>query len=148
MKRVLAFAISATAIIVAGLGTAATADPRNLKAYCAAHRIDAGPGEDSDPSAEVRAAGGNTWRCMEGKALVCNLGASGAACERTSKYDARRRRAFTEFCHDNPDSNYISEAVSRGLASTWRCDNKTPVQMKKVPVDKLGYYSGSWHPLR
>ncbi len=147
MKSILTFISLATVISIVGFGSSAYAEPSNLRAYCAKHKNYSGPGEGGTTNPEVTAAGGNTWRCMDGKVMVCNLGASGAACEATSRFDARRRRAFVQFCMENPDSNYIAEAVSRGLASTWRCDGTKPVQMTTTPVDKLGYYKGSWHPL-
>jgi hypothetical protein len=148
VKLTIEIACSVAAIAVVGLAGSAHSEPRNLRAYCAVHKNYAGPGENGTKDREVLAAGANTWRCMDAKVMVCNWGASGAACERTSKYDADRRRAFTQFCQENPDSNYIAEAVSRGLASTWRCDGTRPVQMSKTPVDQLGYYRSAWHALK
>jgi hypothetical protein len=125
-----------------------TRGPRNLRAYCAAHKSYGGPGEDGTTNREVLAMGANTWRCMDGKVLVCNLGASGAACESTMPYDADRRKVFVEFCHQNPNSDYIAASISRGLAGEWRCRGVVPVESRRIPVDKRGYFQSSWRPLR
>lgn len=121
----------------------------NLRAYCAAHKNDPGPGEipsDAVP-ADVKAAMAGTWRCMNGIVLVCNPGADGSACLRYDKMDARRMKAFRQFCQESPDNNFVPMVLSTGLASTWRCENKEPVQMTTVPLDRLGYRKSTWRPL-
>ena len=148
MKSKMAFVtfVAATAF---ALGATAQAVPMNPKAYCAKHRNFQGVGEigpDQVPS-EVLAAGGNTWRCMDGRVLVCNMGADGSACARNEKVDARRMAAFRQFCAQSPDNNFIPMSLITGLASTWRCDGTRPVKMSTQPTDRFGYFRTTWHPL-
>jgi hypothetical protein len=142
-------------IYVAGLvlaaatlcATGATAAPNNLHAYCSTHRNTASSGENDTDNKEINAVGANAWRCMDGKVMVCSLGASGAACSKTDLYDARRKKAFADYCHQFPNQDFIDEATSRGLASTWRCVGSKPRMVKKTPVDHKGYYLSAWKPL-
>lgn len=139
---------AALALALVGLSGMAEASPRNLHAFCAAHRDNPGPGEEADPPPEVRAAEATFWRCMDGKVLVCFGGASGSACRRTETMDARRARAFKEFCAANPSSNFIPSSLTVGLATDWRCEGTSPMPMGSTPVDRLGYLIGNWRPLR
>jgi hypothetical protein len=143
-KMYIAGFVAAAATLCA---TGATAAPKNLHAYCAAHRNNESSGENDTDNKEINAVGANAWRCMDGKVMVCNLGASGAACDKTIPYDARRRKAFADYCRQFPNQAYIDEATSRGLASTWRCVGTKPKMIKKTPVDHKGYYPSSWTPL-
>lgn len=138
---------AAVALILIMVGPSARAEPRNLRAFCVTHKTFAGPGESGTTNREVISAGGNTWRCMNGRVLVCNLGASGASCERTAPYDADRRRAFTQFCRENAGSD-IPNYLARGLASAWRCNGTHPARALSAPTDRLGYLVGAWKPLR
>ncbi|MBV8798541.1 MAG: hypothetical protein JO208_01850 [Alphaproteobacteria bacterium] len=144
MKQILAFAIS-TALTV---GAANASDVGNLKAFCAIHKNRSGEGLgelDSIP-AEVGAAGATNWRCMNGKVLVCNGGASGRACMKSEKVDARRRAAFSDFCRQNPNAD-IPDALTTGLSSEWKCVGTRPTQVGREPIDRLGFLKGSWRPL-
>jgi hypothetical protein len=126
------------------------AAPKTARAFCAKNPEYAPPIEApfSSVPPEVIRAGGNAWRCMGGKVMACYLGASGSACLKTMKVDAERMATFRKFCRDNPDDNFIPMSLIRNLASTWRCDYKTPVQTTTTPVDKAGYYIGSWWEVR
>lgn len=121
----------------------------NVRAYCTAHKNNPGPGEQSQDEipADVRAVGASYWRCMDGKVMICNGGATGFACLRTERVDARRRQAFREFCAQNPGSDYIPNALTAGLSSSWRCKGKTPVALNAQPVDRFGYIKASWRLL-
>ncbi len=134
----------AAMIVVSGLIVKADAGPSNLRAFCATHKNNPGPGEESFAPPEVQAAGATNWRCMDGKVMICYGGASGSACARTERVDVRRRRAFGEFCSHNPGSDYIPSALTSGLSSSWRCNGLRPTLISKVPVDRLGYMKASW----
>lgn len=60
-------------------------------------------------------------------------------------YDSDRRRAFEQFCREQPNIDYIPQALSRGLAFDWRCVGRRPVRMGKAGVfDRQGYVVGAW----
>jgi hypothetical protein len=129
--------------------SSAGAAPSSARAYCAKHRsFYSGEVSADELPADVRAAGGTYWRCESGRAMVCQGGASGFACLRTERMDARRMRAFVQFCSENPNSDYIPNALSAGLASEWRCSGTRPVRTKTIPVDSRGYFKDSWRVLR
>lgn len=140
-------AVSLGILISLGFAGAAHAEPRNLKAFCAAHKTYAGPGESGTKNRAVLAMNADTWRCMGGRVWVCYLGASGAGCLRTSRYDVSRRRAFEDYCRQNPNIDYVPMSLQAGLASEWRCRGLSPVKIRSIPVDRLGYMTASWKPL-
>lgn len=136
---------------VCSIGYATTSEARiaNLHSYCAAHRsAKAGVEEgDEDIPKHAPVARPATWRCEDGKVLVCALGASGDDCSPTSPYDADRRRAFQQFCQQNPGSDYIPHSLTMGLHSEWRCSSRTPVQIRSWPLGPHGYVRGAWKRL-
>ncbi len=149
MNSNLALAGLAAMIASFAFSVSSNADPSDVRSYCAAHKNYSGPGEESQDQlpADVKGAGASYWRCMDGKVMVCNGGATGAGCAKTLTIDARRRNAFNQFCAQHPDSNIIPAMLTVGLSSDWRCDGTKPVQMGGQPVDSLGYIKGNWRPL-
>ena len=129
--------------------SASEARVRNLHAFCASHRNDSGPGEGGDEDLPQRTPVSRpaTWRCQDGKVLVCALGASGDSCSQTSIYDADRRQAFEQFCRENPGSNYIPHSLTMGLHSEWRCNGRRPLRVSAWPTDQRGYVRGAWKQL-
>lgn len=130
--------------------TTPAASPRNVRAYCATHKNYGGPGEQSEEElpAQVKAAGASYWRCEGGKVMVCDGGATGFGCLKTGPADARRMQAFRKFCRESPNSDYIPNALTVGLASEWRCTGNTPVMTRTLPVDRQGYFTDTWHTLK
>lgn len=123
--------------------------PEDARAFCAGSRDTMAEVEqdaDTLPS-DVRQSGAGAWRCLDRKAMVCDLGATGMACLSTGPMDRERLEAFTRFCRQFPDSNHIPHSLTVGLASVWRCDYTTPVQRSTTPVDSMGYYKHSWRVL-
>ena len=145
----LALVALAAAFLVSLIGLSPTqAQPRNPHAFCATHRNGAGPGELSEAQvpAAMRGEGALAWRCQDGRTLVCVLGATGGACERTAPVNGARLRSFRQYCRQNANQD-IPNALLHGLASTWRCAGLRPVKVEDYPVDRAGYARGSWRPL-
>jgi hypothetical protein len=134
--------------------TTTKASPRNVREYCAIHKNYDGPGEQSEDElpSEVKAAGASYssifWRCASGKVMVCDGGASGFACVKTGPVDTRRMQAFRKFCHESPNSDYIPNSLTVGLASEWRCKGTAPFMTGTLPVDRQGYFSNTWRILK
>ena len=142
------FAIIST-ICSLGFATDSEARIANLHSYCAAHRNARAGVEEGDNDIPRRApvARPATWRCEDGRVLICSLGASGDGCSPTSPYDADRRRAFQQFCRENPGSDYIPHSLTMGLHSEWKCNGRTPMQTSSSPLDRRGYVRSAWKPL-
>ena len=119
----------------------------DIKTYCAAMTDADGPGEDGTNDAEIVASGANTWRCMDGEVLVCDLGASGRACMQTSQPSEQVLAEMNDFCRKNANSDYIAGYLIGGLADEWRCDGTKPVVVGNIPVDRLGYFLEAWRAL-
>jgi hypothetical protein len=121
----------------------------NPHAFCAAHRNNPGPGDQSrrDIPRAVKDAGGSYWRCSNGNVMICNGGATGFGCARGQRVDADRKRAFIGFCIQNSGSDYIPEALTVGLHAEWRCNGTTPMEVHKNKLDTKGYAVGNWRPL-
>jgi hypothetical protein len=146
-RIVLACGLAAALI---GFAAPASADPQNVRAYCATHINAPGPGEEGDdqlPPA-VRHAQADRWRCMGGHVMVCNAGATGFACMRMSRVDGQRLAAFRDFCRQNPGSDPIPQSLAGDVASEWRCAGARPVKDRIYPTDRLGYLRESWRALR
>lgn len=145
------FSVFAFVSAIFSLGYISHADARiaNLHTYCAVHRNAQAGVEEGDEDIPRRApvARPATWRCEDGKVLICSLGASGDACSPTSAYDADRRRAFQQFCRENPGSDYISHALTMGLHAEWKCNGRTPMKTSSWPLDRRGYVRSAWKPL-
>lgn len=127
----------------------AIARPQDARTFCAKSRdTDAEVEQDADTlPRDVKQVGAGAWRCMNHKAMVCDLGATGMGCLRTWPVDSERLEAFKQFCLRNPDSNHIPHSLTIGLASEWRCDYTTPVHMNTSAIDSRGYFKHSWRVL-
>ena len=119
----------------------------DLRTFCQSNPNDPGPGEDATDDPEVLAAGANTWRCMAGEVLVCDLGASGRACLQTSQPTAQARAELSEFCRTNLSNDYIPNYLTQGLADEWRCEGSNAVAVNRASVDTMGYFVEAWRPL-
>jgi hypothetical protein len=124
-----------------------TAPVPDLREFCASNPNDPGPGEDGTDDPEVIAASANTWRCMDGKVLICQLGASGRACLQTKRPTKKVMARLRSFCRSNPNFDFIPLYLTSSLASEWRCKGKKPSIVSRIPVDRLGYFAESWYPL-
>ena len=118
-----------------------------IRAYCASQSDAPGPGENGTKDPEILAAGGQTWRCMDGKVLVCYLGASGRGCLQTAAPTAQQMSELENFCRKNAGSNMIPARLMMGLATQWHCSGTNPTVESASSVDRLGYFTKAWHAL-
>jgi len=146
--------VSGTIFVPPPLPYAAAAAQRpvsSARAYCISHPNYTGPGEQTrrELPADVRSLGYGAayWRCRRGQAWVCDGGASGFNCAQTVPMDADRMRALREVCSQAPGIPYIGRSVTVGLASSWRCNGRTPVMTSRIPVDEAGFIVANWKPL-
>jgi hypothetical protein len=123
--------------------TRATTQGRDLRSICARRRNTPSAGEN----AEVPGKPGHTWRCSDGIVLICNMGATGRACLRSSPVDAARMQAFEEYCRDNPGDD-LPGFITSGLHSSWTCRGIRPQQTSAGSVDRDGYDRTAWRPMR
>ena len=120
-------------------------EPQDLRTFCAKVGTHPGPGLDGTKNRQVLESGHNTWRCMHGKVYACYLGASGRACMQNEVAPTKRRLAeFRKYCRQSPNSDYIPNYLSSGLASAWGCSGTKPVILDRYKVDSQGYFSEAW----
>lgn len=119
----------------------------DIRAYCAAQTDAPGPGEDGSKDPEVLKAGGNTWRCMNGKVLVCDEGGTGAGCIQTTEVTPQIKQDLKTYCQENVNSDFIPMYLTAGLRAVWHCNGREPAETEVVTTDRLGYKSGAWLPL-
>ena len=117
---------------------------RELRAFCAARRNVPSQGEGGGDFLPFDTP--HTWRCKDGRVLVCEMGASGRGCMEEGEVDAERMAAFREWCVERPNEN-IPYSLSTGLHSTWECRGTRPVMVARGSVDRDGYVRGAWERL-
>jgi hypothetical protein len=151
-------ALGALGLAPASSGAEARAHPHASArsgpvAYCRAHptvdhpRIrDSGGMEDNSYAQVIGAAGADNWRCMDGRVLVCNGGASGSGCYKLNP-SLKPNKDIRDTCADRPNLDFVAMATTVYSSSTWRCRGKTPVIIKTYPLDKRGFLKATWRPL-
>jgi hypothetical protein len=145
-------AIAAGAALLASGVNAAPAS--SVRAFCAAN-----PNSDNPARAfygpqfrfgavpkEVARAGANTWRCMDGRVLVCNLGADGYACQKLNPNPAPSK-PVRDYCAANPGSAFVPMVVIGNSSRTWRCAGRMPRPIASQSLDRRGFIGKSWRPL-
>ncbi len=117
-----------------------------VRAFCAAHPNDPGPGDSGPTPREVRKAGATTFRCRRGAVLVCDGGATGFLCLKGDPVVTNDLiRDVAAFCRANPgDSPPDSVTASQ---SSWDCVGQNAVLREVEPVDADGYFKDKWQPL-
>lgn len=88
------------------------------------------------------------WRCVDGRLLICETGASGRHC---MKMDSSRtpHDGIREYCRD-PVSRAYPDVPSSRLGdsnSEWRCVRGRGVIVSTAPVDAQSYLVGAYRPL-
>jgi hypothetical protein len=151
--------LAAAIIATAGLaGFALGADAhaaQTVAGYCRAH-----PDEDFPAKAfygpkfqfgmtprEVARHGANAWRCADGRVWICHIGADGRACNRLNP-DPAPAQPVREFCTANPGADFVPMVVVGDSATTWRCRGATPEPLDAERLDKRGFITKAWRPLR
>jgi hypothetical protein len=93
--------------------------------------------------------GGTYWRCMDGNAYACNVGAN-LPC--TEKADTSREpnQGMKEWCESNQDSEFIPAFASgRATVYEWRCTGNEPTIVKEInKPDAAGYISDIWYEIK
>ena len=136
-------------------------------AYCAAVGTVDAPGADytGSQSPEVVALGlrqamdapdtplemlqnGLFWRCMDGDVYACFVGAN-LPCEAKANTDRTPTQEETDFCQQNPDSDFIPAAVTgRETVYEWRCRDGTPEIVQQLfHADAQGFLSEFWYKI-
>jgi hypothetical protein len=87
--------------------------------------------------------GNFVWRCMDGKVLVCAMGASGRGCIRWST-STNPTPNLRNFCAKN--SNGFVPNAANDTPYAWVCRGGLPVRDLSMPMkfDRRGYYAESW----
>lgn len=86
-------------------------------------------------------------RCMEGRLVACEVGANldcGPA--KVSRHSA----GGDAFCHDNPGAAVVPMAATgHDTVYDWHCRGTRAVAGRQFEaVDRLGFMSGNWRPVR
>jgi len=145
--------VSAMACMAVGVCRQASAAPADgVRAFCAANPSDDNPsrsypaGKRGGVPPEVAKAGANTWRCMDGNVLVCNVGADGYPCQKLDP-DPKPAKPVRDFCAAHPGSDFVPMYVIGASATTWRCQGAAPQALKTETLDKRDFLKSAWKPL-
>ena len=164
----LSFALLLIVASLAGCGsTPAPAVYTDPFAYCAAvGTIDApdatytGPGVPESVAQGLQKAlnapdtplevleNGSSWRCMDGDVYACFVGAN-LPCEAQANSDRTPTQEETDFCQQNPDSDFIPAVVTgRETVFEWRCRDGAPEVVSQVfQPDAQGFLSEIWYKI-
>jgi len=87
-----------------------------------------------------------SWRCMNGRVLVCSDSADGDWC---SKKDASRTPSslLRQACREEPDKASFDFAAAHYSAFDWRCKKGVPVISQSYALDARDFFKASWTPL-
>ncbi|MFM8323030.1 MAG: hypothetical protein ACKOC5_19135 [Chloroflexota bacterium] len=87
-----------------------------------------------------------TWRCMDGKVMVCNFGAN-LPCDSKANTSKEPTQAMNEFCTANPEVDFIPMAVTgHDVIYSWRCAKGAPLLLEQIAqVDAAGFLQNIWY---
>jgi hypothetical protein len=96
------------------------------------------------PNALIRS--GTSYRCMDGKAWLCNVGAN-FVCGKANA--AKSLPGAAAFCKDNPGSDMIPMAATgHDTIYEWKCvGSNAQIVRQIVAVDPRGFIAENWKPL-
>jgi hypothetical protein len=98
----------------------------------------------SPPDGISLQANGNVW-CMDGKLLVCFVGAN-LPCGKISI--ARDNPGATEWCQANPGSPIPAAAIGHNSLYSYRCDgSRARITGANWALDRRGFAAKLWVPL-
>jgi Tol biopolymer transport system component len=91
---------------------------------------------------------GSFWRCMDGSVYACFVGAN-LPCEAKANTDRTPTQEETDYCQQNPNSDFIPAAVAgRETVYEWRCLKGVPAVVKQVSQpDAQGFLSNIWYKI-
>lgn len=86
------------------------------------------------------------YRCVEGRLLVCTVGAN-LPCGKANS--SRQIAEASEFCRKNPDSIGIPMAITgHNTIYSWRCiGSAAKAEGPAATLDEQGYFVGTWKKL-
>jgi hypothetical protein len=89
------------------------------------------------------------WRCMNKQVYVCNFGAN-LPCNSKANTDKSPTQAMTDYCKDNPDSDFIPMSVTgHSTIYSWHCVKDTPELLDQVDqVDAAAYLERIWYQIQ
>lgn len=146
-SRIVWATLTLVGAVLVGIASAAVeAKSPSLHTYCTAHPnfvpVDMEGSDDAIP-ADAPVDRPASWRCADGKVMLCYQGASGDACVRTRPVDAARQAEFIKFCRTNPGAD-LPHSLTMGLHSNWRCNGRTAEKTGSWPLDSRGFVDGAW----
>jgi hypothetical protein len=82
---------------------------------------------------------------MNNTVYVCNYGAN-IPCDSKANTDKTPTQAITDYCKQNPGSDFIPMSVTgHDVIYSWKCNNDTPeIGGTFGTVDAAGYASSYW----
>jgi len=84
------------------------------------------------------------WRCANKAVLACLYGAN-IPCGSKAKTSRKPTPAIVDYCHQNPDSNFVPMVVTgHESAVSWACHQSVPVVTRSAAVDAQGYQKDFW----
>ncbi|MFH1485139.1 MAG: hypothetical protein ABIH46_03625 [Chloroflexota bacterium] len=87
------------------------------------------------------------WRCMDGRVLVCDIGANNPCW----KVDTSREpnQGMAQYCQHNPEANFIPAVITgHSTIYRWACQRGLPVIVGQIfTVDSRGFASELWHEI-
>lgn len=96
------------------------------------------------PNAVIRK--GTSYRCMGGKAWLCNVGAN-LVCGKANA--AQSLPGATAFCKQNPGADVVPMAATgHDTIYEWKCvGSNARIARQVVNVDSRGFIAENWKPL-
>lgn len=86
------------------------------------------------------------WRCMDRQVYVCNFGAN-LPCDSKAETTKIPTQAMSDFCKENPGSDFIPMAVTgHATIYSWHCVKDQPEVLDQISqVDAAGYLANIWY---
>lgn len=88
------------------------------------------------------------WRCMDSKVTTCNFGAN-LPCASKANTDKTPTQAMTDYCKENPDSDFIPMSVTgHEIIYSFHCVDDKPELLDQIAeVDDAGFLSNIWYAI-
>ena len=84
------------------------------------------------------------YRCMNGRVMLCNLGANNI-CAKPEK--RRGSPEITKFCEENPNQGVPFSVTGHGTLYVWKCVGGRPVIEQTFQTDARGFIADLWTPI-
>lgn len=90
-----------------------------------------------------------SWRCMDSKVYACNVGAN-LPCASKANLDKIPTQPMTDFCKQNPGSDFIPAVVTgRETVYNWVCDKEVPLAKEQLSqADTAGFIANIWYEVK